>query len=100
MTCPVCGPAPSAKAKKKRTCQAREAATWSSVAAAVALITNERTRAGASVAELLGDSSPEQVIRAQAIVMGVMLDVLAPEHATRVLRHLGLYALEEGVRRS
>jgi hypothetical protein len=99
-TCPVCGPLVPGQAKKgKKKRRARqEAATWSAVAAAVAVVTNERTRSGASLAGLLGDNTPEEVIRAQGIILGAVLEVLAPDDATRVLRHLGLAALERSTR--
>jgi hypothetical protein len=95
MTCPVCGPPALRKPKKGRKRRTRqEAATWSAVAAAVAVVTNDRTRSGASLAGLLGDNTPEEVIRAQSTILGAVLDVLAPDDATRILRHLGLAALK------
>src|SRR5437868_4246784 len=99
MSCPVCGPGPPRKRKKaKRRARQADAEAWSAVAAAVALLTNERARSGVSVAELLGDCPPEQVIQAQAIVTAAMLDVLAPDAGSRVLRRLGLNALARATR--
>jgi hypothetical protein len=98
MTCPVCGPPAPRKPKKRNKRARQEAATWSAVAAAVAVVTNERTRSGASLAELLGDNTPEEVIRAQGIILSAVLEVLAPEDATRIMRHLGLAAAERSTR--
>jgi len=50
------------------------------------------------VADLTGGQDLELVIRAQAVVAGVLLDVLAPDSAPRSLRHLGLTALEQASR--
>jgi hypothetical protein len=89
VTCPVCGPG---KRKKRRARQ--EAPTWESIAAAIALITAERTGSGDSVADLIGDQEPARVLRAQALIPGAVLDVLAPGQAGLVLGHLGLVAAE------
>jgi hypothetical protein len=109
MTCPVCGP-PPAKRNKRRKARDRQrgpAVTWDGVAAAVGLLTARHLGTGDSQAEVLGDVPPEAVIGALEILAGVLLrqlrcaDTGAPvtaESITALLRDLGLAALEEASR--
>lgn len=89
--CRHCG-----KRRKGRKKRRREEAAWRAVSSAVALITAAQgDLEDYQVAGLTGSQDLELVIRAQAILAAVMLEVLAPESSARALRHVGLRALEK-----
>jgi hypothetical protein len=100
---PICGPpTPPAeilpvrkKRKRKKKRPAPDPVTWAALATAVALATDARQPSGADVAVLLGDSSPESVIRAQALFTRAVIDILVPDAGARALRNIGLLAAGE-----
>jgi hypothetical protein len=64
----------------------------------VALATDARQPSGADVAVLLGGSSPESALRAQALLTRAVIDILVPEAGARALRNIGLAAAAEASR--